>query len=142
MENQQRGMIELYSPGSESELLLLRSLLDDAGIRYFVRNDVFGSLYSGPHVESYNRKILCVARVEIEEASELLDDFLVRTGRGGGSVEPPPGVVDRLLQRFAAWLSPQPEEERPRFRLIRNPHPDRRPSRQRSRPPLRLVGRR
>ncbi|HEX2163011.1 MAG TPA: DUF2007 domain-containing protein [Thermoanaerobaculia bacterium] len=144
METRERRMVQLYSPRNEPELLLLRSVFDDAGIRYFVRNDTFGSLYLGPHVEAYNRKIVCVSEVELDEASALLGEFLERTGRGRRQAPPPRhGLFDRLLHRLAEWLAPPlPAPEPPRFRLIRNPHPVRRSTAPRRRAQLRLVARR
>lgn len=73
-------MIELYSPRSESELLVLRSVFDQARIPYFVKNDAFGSLTVGPQIELYNRKTICVGAGEVEEAVALLRDFFERTG--------------------------------------------------------------
>jgi hypothetical protein len=142
MEDQARRMVQLYSPRSELDLLLLRSLFDDAAIRYYVRNDTFGSLYLGPHVEAYNRKILCVSEVDLDDARALLAEFLERTGREAD--EPPPRtLLERLLQRFLDRFVPRPPQpEPPRLRLIRGGRTGgATPPAQRRRPTLRLVGR-
>lgn len=139
MDNQPRRMVQLYSPRSETDLVFLRSLFDDAGLRYYVRNDTFGSLYAGPHVEAYNRKILCVAESDLNEATALLGEFLERTGREPEPPERRPGLFDRLLHHLAARLTP-PEPEPPRLRLIRGvAGGGRRRPREETRPRLRLV---
>ena len=43
-----QSMIKLYSPDTESELAVLKSLFDAEGIHYFVLNDHFGTLRVGP----------------------------------------------------------------------------------------------
>jgi hypothetical protein len=140
-------MVQIYSPRSEIELLILKSVFADAGIRYFVRNDTFGSLYMGPHVEAYNRKTLCVAEADADESLVLLEEFLERTGRRPPAAAHPPaaaGFVEGLLHRLVRWFSPEPPPcRRPLLRLIKNPHPEdpapRPAAGRRDRPPLRLV---
>lgn len=69
-------MIELYSPDSEAELLILRSILVAAEIPHFVHNDTFGSLVAGPRIALYNRKKIFVPEIDRDEAEELLAEFL------------------------------------------------------------------
>lgn len=73
-------MIELHSPDSEGELLFLKSLLDEAGIPYYVHNERFGSLMAGPQIAHYNRKTIWVHEADRHEAAALISDFLHRTG--------------------------------------------------------------
>ena len=73
-------MIELHSPDSEGELLFLKSLLDEAGIPYYVHNERFGSLMAGPQIAHYNRKTIWVHETDGHEAAALITDFLDRTG--------------------------------------------------------------
>ena len=85
-------MIELHSPDSEGELLFLKSLLDEAGIPYYVHNERFGSLLAGPQIAHYNRKTIWVhesdrdaeMQVPHEEAAELMAPFGITPHR------PPP----------------------------------------------------
>ena len=135
--NPGQRMIELYSPRGEMELLMLRSIFDDAGIPYYVRNDSFGSLYLLRYAEAYNRKTLCVARVDREEASFLVREFLRRTD--GGAEQPaeapaaeaaPPGrLLAGLLAVLGRWIERTQRREDPadelrrRFRVIRNDEP-------------------
>jgi len=72
-------MVELHSPDSEPELLLLRSVLDGAGLLYFVKGDAFGSLALGPAIDHYNRKTIYVHPAEFEEARDLVAEFLEKT---------------------------------------------------------------
>ncbi len=72
-------MIELHSPDTEAELLLLRSVFDAADICYFVHNDTFGSMVAGPRIAHYNRKRVLVHEADYEEAQALLGDLLRRT---------------------------------------------------------------
>jgi hypothetical protein len=72
-------MVELHSPDREPELLLLRSVLDGAGLLYFVKGDAFGSLALGPPIDHYNRKTIYVHPADFEEARELVADLLDKT---------------------------------------------------------------
>jgi len=77
-----RGLVELYASRTEAELLLLRSVLNDAGIYFFVKNDVFGSLALGPQIDHYNRKTVYVHASEAADARALLTEFLDKTALG------------------------------------------------------------
>jgi hypothetical protein len=155
-------MIELYSPRGEMELLILRSILDDAGIPYFIRNDTFGSLYQSPYAEAYNRKTICVARIDRDEASVLVREFLRRTGPAAGATvagaaaaqdeahpaAPPQRLLAgllRLLDRCSRRLRPRPSDPaadlRRLLRVIRNDAPDAPEAAgdEAGRPPLRLL---
>ena len=58
---------------------MLKSILDSEGIRYFVRNDNFGSLEVGPHIGLFNAKMIGVQDDQYEKAKELLADYLEKT---------------------------------------------------------------
>jgi hypothetical protein len=151
-------MIDLYSPRGEMELLILRSILDDAGIPYFIRNDTFGSLYQSPYAEAYNRKTICVARIDRDEASVLVREFLRRTGPaagagvGGAAAEgaehpaaPPQRLLAGLLHLLDRWsrrLRPRAADPaadlRRHLRVIRNEAPEAADD-EGPRPPLRLL---
>ncbi len=117
-------MIELHSPDSEGELLFLKSLLDEAGIPYYVHNERFGSLLAGPQIALYNRKTIWVHRHDREEASALVGDFLRRTGAGG---QPSPDSYSlseklRMIGEFLlfGWFLPgRRPRRRPRLRLVK-----------------------
>jgi hypothetical protein len=53
-------MKKLYKPENEMELCLIKSIFESEGIRYFVLNDYFGSLYIGPQIDLYNARIFMV----------------------------------------------------------------------------------
>ena len=124
-------MKKLYSPRGEMELLILRSVLEDAGIPFFVRNDTFGSLYMARYAEAYNRKVVYVPEALYDEAAVLLEEFLERTGAGEElaaerEAEQEPGALGRLVHRLLALVAPHlaPEPtERPTLTVIRNDGP-------------------
>lgn len=119
-------MIDVYSPRSETELLLLRSILDDAGVHYFVKNDVFGSLTIGPQIELYNRKTLCVADSDADEARHLIRGFLLRIDETDNEgAESSYTLADKLRMvaevLFFGWIIPgrRRHEKGPRLRLVK-----------------------
>ncbi len=71
--------VSLYSPQNESELTLLKSILDSESINYFVRNDNFGSLEVGPRIGLFNAKMIEVQDDQYERANELLSDYFEKT---------------------------------------------------------------
>jgi hypothetical protein len=71
--------VHLYSPQNESELTLLKSILDSEDINYFVRNDNFGSLEVGPRIGLFNAKMIEVQDDQLEQAKELLSDYFEKT---------------------------------------------------------------
>lgn len=119
-------MAEIHSPAGEPELLLLRSVLDGAGIFYFVKGDVFGSLTLGPQIDHYNRKTIYVHPDDREEARELVAEFLAKTA------EPRQAAAQDLRLRDVlrmvvevlvfGWFMPgrrHRASRRPELRLIR-----------------------
>jgi len=69
-------MKKLFVPENEVELSFVRGLLESNGIRFFVHNDHYGSLYVGPQIELLNRKAVMVDERDEARALELLDTFL------------------------------------------------------------------
>ena len=69
-------MKKLYIPKDESELAVIKSLLDSAEIPYFVRNEFFGSLYMGVAMGSFNSKPIFVDEDFYEDAKELLSKIV------------------------------------------------------------------
>jgi Putative prokaryotic signal transducing protein len=135
-------MVHLYTPKSEIELLLLKSVFDGAGIRLFVRNEAFGSLAVGPQIEHWNVKSIYVAEADFEEAIALLREFHQRTAD-----DAPPAALRysfgdkaRMLLEFLVfgWFMPgRRPAKRPELRVIRNDRP--RSGETSPRPPLKLV---
>lgn len=103
-------MIKLYSPDSEAELVILKSLLDAEQIRYYVLNDHFGTLKVGPKIDLFNAKIVYVSESDYASARDILLDF--RTNMGNGEAPPQRGyslpdkirmVVEAI---FFGWFMP------------------------------------
>ena len=90
-------MIELYSPGSETELALIKSILDAEHIHYFVKNDHFGSLEVGPlPIRLFNAKMILVREDQFGIAKELLKDFLEKTESKAGKFKDEYSFLDKV----------------------------------------------
>ena len=64
-------MIKFYSPDTESELAILKSLFDAEKIHYYVLNDYFGTLRVGPKIDLFNAKTIYVSKSDIERARDI-----------------------------------------------------------------------
>lgn len=120
------AMVELHRPRGEAELLLFRSVLDGAGIVYFVKGDAFGSLTVGPTIDHYNQKTIFVHRADHEEAGALLAEFLAKTAeprRAAARDLRARDVVRMVLEVLLfGWFMPGRRHRSPRephLRLIR-----------------------
>ncbi|PLX94190.1 MAG: hypothetical protein C0621_05815 [Desulfuromonas sp.] len=69
-------MKKLYSPQNEIELSIIRGLLDSEGIHYFVHNDHFGTMRTGPRIDLLNVKTILVDEIDEERASEIIRRFI------------------------------------------------------------------
>ncbi len=69
-------MKKLYTPNDESELAVIRSLLDSVSIPYYIRNEYFGSLYIGPAIKGFNSKPIFVHEYHYKEAKEVLSELI------------------------------------------------------------------
>ena len=68
-------MKNLYSPKSEVELAVIRSILEGEKIYCFVHNDHFGTMRTGPPIEPFNAKTIMVSEEDFERACEIISDF-------------------------------------------------------------------
>ncbi len=68
-------MIELYEPANEVELMILRSLLDGAGVRYYVRGEDFDT-FIHDIITPLNRKRVFVHRHDLSKAQRILQSLL------------------------------------------------------------------
>ena len=69
-------MRKLYIPKDESELAIIKSILDSAELPYYVRNEHFGSLYIGVAMGSVNSKPIYVNEEYYDDAKELLSEIV------------------------------------------------------------------
>ncbi len=69
-------MKKLYIPKDESELAIIKSIFDSAGLPYYVRNEFFGSLYVGVAMGSFNSKPIFVPDEFYDDARELLSELV------------------------------------------------------------------
>ena len=102
--------VPLYSPQNESELMLLKSILDSESINYFVRNDNFGSLEVGPRIGLFNAKMIEVQDDEYERANELLSDYFEKTKKEPEESAKEYSWLDKFRMvvevLFFGWLMP------------------------------------
>lgn len=103
-------MIKIFSPDNEIELALLRSLLDGNQIPYFVHNDHFGTMRTGPCIELFNQKTIMVPPVFAEPARQVLADFLDNKKSAGNPQKQTYSCADKVRMVFEAlffgWYVP------------------------------------
>jgi hypothetical protein len=98
---------KLYVPESEAELAVIKSLLNSEGIRYFVHNDLFGSLEVGPTIPLYNAKTIMVAEDQYDWAVEVLNSFVTSKRSGKAHHYSPADKIRMILEFFfLGWLMP------------------------------------
>lgn len=143
--------VELYSPETEVELILLQSVLTAAGIDYFVKNKTFGALTPGPQIALCNRRTFLVPEDQLAEARELVREFLHRTGAPEPRRYPLREKIRMVVEfLFFGWFLPGRRHRPPQLRLIHTAPPgddqpprrtpdERSPVPRRGPPRLRLV---
>lgn len=67
------SFVEIYRPGDQQELFVLKALLDARGIRYYVTNENFNSILP---VAGVGEMRLMVERARAQECIDLLRDTL------------------------------------------------------------------
>jgi hypothetical protein len=97
-------MKKLYSPNNDSELALIKSILDGEGIQYFVHNDHFGTLKVGPRIELLNAKTIMVAETHFEESKEIIDDFLKNIQEPAENTKSKYSIRDKIRMVIEAIL--------------------------------------
>ena len=97
-------MKKLYSPNNDSELALIKSILDGEGIPYFVHNDHFGTLKVGPKIELFNAKTIMVAEKDYEVSKEIVDDFLKNTQEDLAKTKSKYSIRDKIRMVIEAIL--------------------------------------
>ena len=102
--------LKLFAPRNAAELALIRGLLDAEKINYYVQNDNFGSMYIGPQIELYNKKMIMVQDDQYERARDMLTDFLEHTDDKDEAPLSKYSVFDkvRLVAEFLlfGWVMP------------------------------------
>ncbi len=68
-------MKKLYSPTNESELMVIKSILESEDIPFYVQNDQFGSMYPGIFLTNFNAKTIMVPDEFYETAKDLISNF-------------------------------------------------------------------
>ena len=69
------AFVQVFSPRSESEVIVVRSLLEAYDIPVFVHGRHFGSLLPGLQVGSANMQSIMVPEEHAKDALELLASF-------------------------------------------------------------------
>lgn len=103
-------MIELYSPSNETELALLKGILDSERIHYFVRNDHFGSMKVGSKIELFNAKTILVDTEHYDRAKELIFDFIATAEEEEAEDQPTHSLWDKVRMAMEVilfmWIMP------------------------------------
>jgi len=68
-------MIKLLAPRDENELVIVKSLLEGAGIAFHIQNEHFGALYPGLNIFPFSERVILVADPDFDRASLLVHDF-------------------------------------------------------------------
>ena len=92
-------MIKVHSPSNEVELSIIKSILESEDIRFFVHNDNYGSLITGPRIGLLNAKNIFVPEDSAERARELISDYLRNTEEEPGTEDderPGYSVYDKI----------------------------------------------
>jgi hypothetical protein len=66
------ALVRVFSPLSESEVLVASALLEAHGIPAFVHNRGIGSIFPGVQINAYNTQSIMVAEDNVPDAVELL----------------------------------------------------------------------
>ncbi|MGX8883170.1 hypothetical protein ACWWD9_08145 [Methylovorus sp. SPW-M1] len=69
-------MTPVYSPQTESEAVVISSMLDAHGIHFYLRGGAFSKLYAGMHINHYNTQMFMVLPQDYAFARELLAEFI------------------------------------------------------------------
>ena len=103
-------MIALYSPRNETDLALIKGILDGEGIHYFVRNDHFGSMKVGPKIDLFNAKTILVDAEHYDCAMKLISDFLAAAVEEDAEDQPAYSLWDKARMIFEValfnWIMP------------------------------------
>ena len=92
-------MIKIHSPRDEVELSIIKSILESEEVLFFVHNDNYGSLLTGPRIGLLNAKTIFVPEDSAEKARELISEYLKNTNeKAGPDDEEKPGysVADKI----------------------------------------------
>jgi len=68
-------MEKITTPKNEAELVTLKSLFEAEGIQYFVHNDNFGTILTGPQIDYYNAKTILAPTEFSDRAREIVEEF-------------------------------------------------------------------
>ncbi len=69
------AFVQVFSPQSESEVIVVRSLLEAHDIPVFVHGRHFGSLLPGIQIGTANMQSIMVPEERVADALELLANF-------------------------------------------------------------------
>ena len=109
-------MVALYSPRTEADLALVKSVLEAEHISYLVQNDHFGSLNPGPRIPLYNAKTVMVADEDLTRAKEAIAQIEIPSSKRP-EVEVGYTVLDKIRMclevALFAWIMPGRGKRRP-----------------------------
>jgi len=68
-------MKKVYVPRNDSELVILKSILEEYEIEYFIQNENFGNAFNG-YTIPLNEKTIMVDDADYEKTKQIIEDFL------------------------------------------------------------------
>ena len=74
MQDEKSGFVVVHRTNNQAELALIKFLLQDADISYFIGNENFSTLYGA--ADGFTLMDIKVAEDKAEEAKELLKDLI------------------------------------------------------------------
>ena len=77
-------MKKIHAPINEEELTVLKSVLEAEGIRFFVKNEHFSSMYPFLQITSSNEKAFFVSDDDEPRARAVVEDYLKKVGGDSG----------------------------------------------------------
>ena len=69
-------LVRAYTPRNEVELAMLKGLLAQEGISFYVQNENFGALKAGPQIPLFNARTIMIPKEQYLEAKEIINGFM------------------------------------------------------------------
>ena len=92
----------IYEPQGDVELMAIRALLDEHGIRYTVEGEYMRSTLGGVGIPDYSSRRILVWEEDFERASKVLDEFLAEKAKHRKPRSP--GLLDKITMVLVTFI--------------------------------------